>query len=143
MAQANFVASDATQASEAIFSIGSNCGDRHKNVRDGIAWLSTILDGIQCSTVYATPDCHGGVRKYMNAVAIGMTHLTSPELEHLCKQQELACGRDTTAREAGDVPLDIDVVVYDGKIMREKDFRSEFFIKGFSQLNHPHSATEI
>lgn len=70
----------------------------------------------------------------MNAVAIGKTDITLQQLEIMCKNFEKELGRDEKAREAGDVPIDIDVVVYDGKILRETDYIREFFKIGFYQL---------
>ena len=119
---------------EALFCIGSNCGDREGNVDAALVWLSGILADFRHTPVYATPDCHGGARKYMNAVAVGCTCLEAPELERLCKDYECAAGRDAEAREAGNVPIDIDIVVFDGKILREKDFGCEFFKKGYKWL---------
>ncbi|MDE6291507.1 MAG: 2-amino-4-hydroxy-6-hydroxymethyldihydropteridine diphosphokinase, partial [Muribaculaceae bacterium] len=84
---------------------------------------------------YFTPDCHGGERKYMNAVILGRTSLTPDELESTCKEYEAACGRNAEARANGDVPVDVDLVVYDGCVLREKDFRCEFFLKGYRSLH--------
>ncbi len=132
-----------SQESEAIFCIGSNCGDKEGNVASSLEWLSGKLDHFSHSIIYATPDCYGGQKKYMNAVASGYTRLDPDQLIQLCKERELKCGRDASARKAGDVPVDIDLVVYAGEILREKDYKSEFFIKGFSQLKHTHCATQI
>lgn len=120
--------------SQVIFCIGSNCGDRELQVDSSLEWLSERLSDFHHSHVYATPDCHGGARKYLNAVAIGFTGLSTDELVRICKERELACGRDDSARAAGDVPIDIDLVVYEREILREKDFVSEFFIKGYKEL---------
>lgn len=56
------------------------------------------------------------------------------ELERLSKQFEISLGRDAQARTRGDVPVDIDIVVFDGKIMRERDFESEFFRIGYMEI---------
>lgn len=127
----------------AIFCIGSNCGYRKKNVAASLDWLSKILTSFRHSPIYATPDCHGGPRKYLNAVAIGATLLSPKELTRLCKDREMACGRDSAAREAGDVPVDIDLVVYGEDILREKDYRSAFFIQGLHAIEHSHSTTKV
>ncbi len=132
-----------SEESEVIICIGSNCGDREENVASSIVWLATLLSEFKHSSIYATPDCHGGQRKYMNAVAAGYTRHSASELDRLCKQRELECGRNASARAVGDVPVDIDVVVYDNEILRVKDYQSEFFIKGYLQLEHSHSASEI
>ena len=125
---------DTGASKEALFCIGSNCGHRKANVEAAIRWLSGLLSEFRHSTVYATPDCHGGQREYMNAVAAGNTTLDAPELEKISKDFEKANGRDQEARKKGDVPLDIDLVVFEGEILREKDYRCEFFLKGFREI---------
>ncbi len=124
---------------EALFCIGSNCGDREGNVERALIWLSGILSEFRHSPIYATPDCHGGQREYMNAVGIGTTALEPSLLESLCKQYELECGRDTMARVAGNVPVDIDLIALGENILREKDYRSDFFLKGYSSLRETSS----
>ncbi|MDE6649890.1 MAG: 2-amino-4-hydroxy-6-hydroxymethyldihydropteridine diphosphokinase [Muribaculaceae bacterium] len=121
-----------TVSVEAVFSVGSNCGDRVDHVEKGLKWLSSVLFDCRCSHIYATPDCHGSCCEYMNAVVKGSTSLTPRELENMCKEYEISMGRDDSARKAGNVPVDIDLVVYDNRILRKKDFSSEFFIIGYS-----------
>lgn len=123
-----------TEPTEATFCIGSNCGNREANVGNALKWISGILkDGLH-SPIYATPDCLGGQREYMNAVAIGKTKLLPDELERICKEYEISCGRDAAARASGDVAVDVDLVIYGNDILREKDYRCEFFMKGYRYL---------
>lgn len=119
---------------EIIVSVGSNCGDRHRNVAEGIEWLQSRMEGSRFSSIYATPDFHGGARQYMNAVGIGRIQKTLKDFDAECKKHEMERGRTPEARLAGDVPLDIDIVVYDGGIIREADYRRQFFKIGFEQL---------
>ena len=119
---------------EVIFSIGSNCGDREANVREGIDWLKGILLDPSSSGIYATPDCHGGQREYINAVVKGMSTQSIDEMESRCKTFELEHGRTPEARAAGNVPVDIDIVVFDGNTVRTKDFASSFFRIGYDSL---------
>ncbi|MDE6696403.1 MAG: 2-amino-4-hydroxy-6-hydroxymethyldihydropteridine diphosphokinase [Muribaculaceae bacterium] len=117
-----------------VFSIGSNCGDRLSNVQIGINWLSTIVYDFKSSHIYATPDCHGGYREYMNAVVKGITTLSPEHIEKISKEFEIANGRDCIARAAGDVPLDIDLVIYEDVILRPKDYAREFFKIGYESI---------
>lgn len=119
---------------EALFCIGSNCGKREINVERALCWLSGVLSEFRHSSVYASPDCQGSQREYMNAVAMGYTTLDIFELERLSKNFEKANGRDHEARAKGDVPVDVDLVVFEGKVLREKDFRCEFFLKGYREI---------
>ena len=124
----------ASEPTEATFCIGSNCGLREENVEKALIWLSGKIDSLRHSPIYATPDCLGGQREYMNAVAKGKTLLPPSELERMCKEYEYSCGRDADARAAGDVPVDVELVVYGDAVLREKDYRCEFFLKGYGFL---------
>lgn len=124
---------DAADA-EVVFSLGSNFGDRKANVEAGIVWLSSLLSGFEVSYIYATPDCYGSQKEYLNAVAKGHTGLNPSELERLCKNYEAQCGRDAEARASNNVPIDIDLVVYSSEILRPRDYSREFFQMGYRQL---------
>ena len=134
MAQANDPDISVAKSAEVFFSIGSNYGDKKGNVIKGLEWLSKLLSDFKCSSVYETPDCHGGNKIYFNAVAYGRSALEPQDLEGLCKRFEVDCGRDATMRNMGNVPLDIDLVIYNGKILRPNDFKREFFKIGYEMI---------
>lgn len=119
---------------EAVISIGSNCGDRNKNVKAGLEWLNKLLIDSKASSIYATPDCVGGQREYINAVVKGKTDLTLYELEDKCKEYEKLHGRTAEARRVGDVPIDIDVVIFDENVVRPKDAGRSFFTLGYGMI---------
>lgn len=102
---------------EVVFSLGSNFGDRKANVEAGIMWLSSLLSEFEVSDVYATPDCLGSQKEYLNAVAKGYTKINPKQLDRLCKDYEAQCGRDDRARAANNVPIDIDLVIYSSQIL--------------------------
>lgn len=118
-------------------SVGSNCGDRSTQVTLGTEWLKGILLEFQVSSIYSTGDCHGGPRDYHNAVVKGKTEYSPEKLDILCKEYERCHGRSDDARKRGDVPVDIDVVEYDGEILRPKDYYRKFFRLGYQQLQNP------
>ena len=118
----------------AVLSIGSNCGDRYVNVSNGLEWLSHILINPKASSIYATPDCHGSQREYLNAVIKGQTALSHKDLENECKEFEIRHGRTPEARALGEVSIDIDVVIFDGEIIRPKDVGRQFFTIGYSMI---------
>lgn len=120
---------------EVILSVGSNSGDRRSQVESGIGWLKDLLLNARVSSIYSTGDCHGGPRDYYNAVVKGMTPIDINSFELLCKEYELCHGRTPEARRVGDVPIDIDIVVYDNEIIRPNDFRRDFFQIGYRQIH--------
>lgn len=119
---------------EVFLSVGSNCGNRSSQVASGIEWLKGFLSECYVSSIYSTGDCHGGPRDYHNAVIKGKTNLSSEEIDNLCKEYERCNGRNEATRARGDVPVDIDVVKYDGNILRPKDYSQKFFRIGYEQL---------
>jgi len=119
---------------EVWLSLGSNCGDRKKNVSDAMSWLPDALDSFACSDIYETPEIHGIGDPYYNAVIRGISSRGFYELNRLFKEYELSSGRDSASRERGDVPIDIDIVVWDKDIIRPKDFYHSFFQIGYMQI---------
>ncbi len=119
---------------EYVFSVGSDYGDRAEAVKEAIAWLSTVLVDCKSSDVYETPPVGHRGSNYMNAVVIGKSDLDADDLDHLCKEYEFSHGRDAEARNNGQVPVDIDIVVADGNVVRPKDFKCNFFKIGYCQL---------
>lgn len=119
---------------EYVFSVGSDCGNREAAVTEALEWLSSILDDFECSEVYETPPVGHSGSNYMNAVAIGSSEMSEEELDRLCKQYEASHGRDALARSERRVPIDIDIVMAGGKVVREKDFKCGFFMIGYRRL---------
>ena len=55
-------------------------------------------------------------------------------LHGLCKSIELEYGRDMTSRLHNRVPLDIDIVIADGEILRPRDYAQEYFQSGYTEI---------
>lgn len=119
-----------------VLGIGSNCGDRKESVEKTVSWLRTILIQVRSSEIYETPCALKAGRPYMNAVVSGVFQGDGFQLESLLKDREYEMGRTSECREKGDVPVDIDIVICDGEIWKEWDYRQKFFQIGFSQISH-------
>lgn len=121
-----------------VLSIGSNVS--RANVEAAIKWLRAEFGDIKVSHVYETPaisskemEC-SAESVYDNAVACVGSKLDFAGLEVLFKAYELECGRDAEARAAGVVPIDIDIVMADGMIIRPWDYRQQFFKIGLAAI---------
>lgn len=123
--------------SQIVLSLGSNCGDRETNVREAAAWLGMHLSGMRCSGIYETPEVHGNGSPYFNAVVIGETDNDYETFNQELKHYELLAGRDDTCRRMGLVPIDIDIVVWNGDILRPFDYSARFFTIGYRTLTVP------
>lgn len=120
-----------------VLCIGSNLEPRVERVADARDWLIDILKNHACSNIYETPEIHGVGRPYMNMVCEGYSDISFSRLSQMCKDYEVLAGRDEMSRSRGDVPIDIDVVVVNDKVVRDKDFRQKFFWIGAKQINLP------
>lgn len=122
------------EKNEVLVSFGSNFGNRTRNVADAICWFKNIADSVSSSHIYETPEIHGFGTPYMNAVAKGNIAMDLHQLVSKCKLYELEHGRTPESRKRGEVAIDIDIVVWDGSIVRPADFSRDFFQIGFRTL---------
>lgn len=115
-------------------SLGSNSKDRCIQMDDAVQYLNSIFDGVSCSSIYETQALNGKDAPYLNAVAVANTHLSIVEATKLLKKWECQCGRTTESKLIGSIPIDLDIVVWNGEVVREKDFSCDFFTQGYLQL---------
>ncbi len=121
----------------AVVCIGSNLTPRRQYLEKACRWLRSVLTDVDASCIYETPEYHGIGRPYLNMVAAGYTTETYETLNMRAKAMEAACGRDDAARSRGDVPLDIDIVIWNHDIIRPGDFNQQFFKIGVRQIGIP------
>ena len=114
--------------------LGSNDGDRELHLQNGLNYLAEICDNVYTSTHYASPALHQGDVHYLNSVAVVEFAGDKSELDILLKKCERLEGRDEAARAEGRVPLDMDIVIANGEIIRPKDFARYFFRRGYEEL---------
>lgn len=118
-----------SQNSEAILCIGSNVDNAAILIAAALSRLS-LLGEIDTSDVY--PSGSG----YLNCVASLRTSLPVQSLVDEAKIIEKELGRTPIDKASGIVPIDIDVVVYDGVILRPADASSIYFTTGLQTLKN-------
>lgn len=117
-----------------VISIGSNSSDREWQMANGIKWLQKSLSHIKCSSLYNTRAANGKDDDYLNAVIAGDSALNREDLEKMMKQYETVCGRTAYSKISGVIPIDIDIVMWEDKVLRERDYLQEYFQIGWKQL---------
>lgn len=118
-----------------VISIGSNYGDRKASILYAIEWLrKEVLSQMKVSDIYETPCALNGDKTYLNAVVSGYYQGTGIDLEDLLKDKEHKMGRTFALREKRLVPIDIDLVVMNGSVVKDWDFRQNFFQIGYNQI---------
>lgn len=115
---------------EAIISIGSNIASKVVIIAKVIDELMPMIK--RQTPGYITPDEINSSNSYLNVVAIVETDLSQDELRTYFKKIEKRFGRDHTQTL---VALDIDIVCYDGVILRPVDYEQPYFRHGLKLLN--------
>lgn len=113
---------------------GSNLSDSRHRIERALAFIEANWKVLRRSGIYSTPDLLGSGMEYNNAVVEfeGMSEIG--EVELALKNYERLEGRTPATRLAGKVPIDLDIVIYDEKVVRQKDFTTKYFKIGYSQL---------
>ncbi|MBN1870534.1 MAG: 2-amino-4-hydroxy-6-hydroxymethyldihydropteridine diphosphokinase [Candidatus Omnitrophica bacterium] len=95
--------------------IGSNLGDRQKNINDAITSLKkNHIRILKCSTIIETEPVGSpsGQGKFLNGVLKIRTWLSPHELLYLLKRLERRLGRTKTAPNGPRI-IDLDILLYD------------------------------
>lgn len=113
--------SDRPRTGDVILGLGSNQGDRVRNLEQALGMLSrdVVIDRI--SSVYETEPV--GVRDqpwFLNLVCTGHTRSSPRGLLERAQAIESALGRQRGPR-FGPRPIDIDILAYDEEVIREPD----------------------
>ena len=99
-----------------------------------LLWIEEILTDLKKSEVYETKAVHGFGPAYFNAVVFGNTELDYNRFNSIIKRYERDCGRTPDAKIRNEVIIDIDIVIWDGEIIRPTDFSREFFQIGYKEI---------
>ena len=119
---------------QGIIAVGSNFGDREAHVRGAIEYLRSLAITAEFTEIYESPDHYGTTAAYMNAIVRLETSLAEKELNRLCKCFETEAGRTLERRRRGEVPVDIDIVVWNHEVKKPDDFKASYFKEGFRRF---------
>lgn len=117
-----------------ILSLGSNSSDREWQMKQAIKQIKQLFTKVVLSEIYEVAAHNGIDAPYLNAVAVASTNMSLDEVNVACKQWETICGRTPASKIQGVIPIDIDVVAWNGEIVRETDYSREYVAKGIVQL---------
>lgn len=116
-------------SSKFYLSIGTTLLDSQESIRHLLNREFPL--GIM-SSFYKSLDASGKSDKvYLNSVVSVESTYTLDEFIQKTKAVEVMAGRD---KKSAEVALDIDVVMQDERVLREKDFRHNYFQKGYKEL---------
>ncbi|MDE5799782.1 MAG: 2-amino-4-hydroxy-6-hydroxymethyldihydropteridine diphosphokinase [Paramuribaculum sp.] len=126
---------------EAIVCVASNTDDREVLIEAFKARVVGEIDATATfSPIYSTLSITDGITPYNNMVGCINCSQDMEELGALMKRWEREAGRIAHCKS---VPLDIDIVVFDGQVVRPRDFAQEYFKTGYRALDQVRSRREI
>lgn len=100
--------------------LGSNLGNKRKNVREAIKLLRLYVIVTKISSFYETkPVGYADQPDFINAVAEIKTNLTPRQLLRVVKDIEQKMGRKKTFQNGPRI-IDIDILLYNDKIIKTK-----------------------
>lgn len=117
-----------------VLSIGSNSRDREWQIRHCIEWLRHTLSNVRVSTIYNSVAVNNRDADYLNAVMIAKTKKNFDDISALMKQYEMVCGRTPASKFQGEIPIDIDIVLWNDDVLRQRDFAQQYFQRGWQEL---------
>lgn len=117
-----------------IISVGSNSNDREVQIKDVLNWLALLFEEMKSSSTYNTAAINGKDSDYLNAIISGNSDLDFDQLNTKFKHYESLSGRNEKSNANGSIPIDIDIVIYNNEIIRERDFKQSFFQIGWQQI---------
>lgn len=118
----------------AVILIGSNHADSRSLIAAAVELLSPSLTAVRMSSVVKSGDAAGGTAMYDNLVCVGYTSLSYSGLVEKAKDIERALGRTPQSKRIGVIEMDIDVVMWNGRVMRPGDAAKPYFVIPYSQL---------
>lgn len=114
--------------SEVLISLASN-HEHEKNLREARLRLAQILSSpVFTAALWTDPigTTHAPGTRYLNQLVSAETTLDSDQLEKVLKETELAMGRTADMRFKGLVPIDIDLLLHDGRRFHLRDWKRSY-----------------
>lgn len=121
----------------ALISLGSNVPYGDQNILEAIKQIQKQVFSAKFSSIYESEPIGSHLHAmYNNCVGQIYTHKSADELEVFFKNLERTMGRNEETRKSGNVPLDIDLVIWNGEVRRPNDLAAEYLREGLDQLGH-------
>lgn len=109
-----------------LLSIGSNTYSE-RNVAKAKKALEQCFQGIVFTPTYwSDPYGEKYKRRFLNMLAKANTHASSQLICQKMKDLEKELGRIPADKEKGRVVIDMDLIEYDGEILRPKDYERSY-----------------
>lgn len=109
-----------------ILCLGSNT-DCEANLKSAVGLLRGYFGTIRFSeAAYTEPVGLPGSGVFLNQVAVAGTEASQEEVERALKDMEKRLGRMPDSKQKGQIPIDIDLLFWNGTILKPADWEKEY-----------------
>lgn len=118
-----------------IVALGSN--DRpEQHILQATNELNRLLEEVCWSpAVYTLPIACSNPSSFLNKVAVAKTSMEIDELHALFKQIEQRMGRTAEGKRQGIIPIDIDLIRWNDRLLKPDDYRRDYVQEALAQLS--------
>lgn len=117
-----------------VICLGSNVENRLDNIRRALTQLELWFRVTEMSEYYESDDDSGVGAPYVNMVVGGVALVDRDMLLANVKELECRFGRDESSKSSGVMPLDVDVVIWQGRVVDEYQYGRPYFQHGLRKL---------
>ena len=123
----------------ALISLGANTPDKSERIARCIETIGNMAHITALTPIYETP-AEGSIAAapYANALVEIETNAQYEELRTTFKQWEQQAGRTPESKLQGIIPLDVDIILWDKHIIKERDMQYDYMKKGLELLTPTH-----
>ena len=109
-----------------ILCLGSNT-DCEANLKSAVGLLRGYFGTIRFSeAAYTEPVGLPGSGLFLNQVAVAGTEASQEEVKRALKDMEKRLGRMPDSKQKGQIPIDIDLLLWNGTILKPADWEKEY-----------------
>ena len=110
-----------TMWNNVILCLGSNT-DCEANLKSAASLLRAYFGSIRFSeAIYTEP-----IGLFLNQVAVAGTNASLEEVRRAVKAMEKRLGRMSDSKQKGKIPIDIDLLLWNGTILKPADWEKEY-----------------
>ena len=106
--------------------LGSNT-DCEANLKSAVSLLRAYFGSIRFSeAIYTEPIGLSDSGLFLNQVAVAGTNASLEEVRRAVKAMEKRLGRMSDSKQKGKIPIDIDLLLWNGTILKPADWEKEY-----------------
>ena len=119
-----------------LISLGANTPDKHSILQHTIEAIGSMWHISAQTPIYDSP-AEGSIASvpYANALVAATIDEPYEWVRNKFKQWECNAGRTPEQKKSGLVPLDIDIIMWDDTILKERDMQMNYMKTGLQLLN--------